>query len=89
MLNQCANDWITCRCGKVFGDTKMTAKSKFIRHLRKEKVEEFEVDFCREYITRVKKSQTDTIKNNGHLTDINGQSDTEAKLHGRNPMEAE
>ena len=39
-LNQCCNDWITCNCGKLFGDTKMSAKSKFIRHLRKEKVSE-------------------------------------------------
>jgi len=39
-LNQCANDWIMCTCGKLFGDTKMSAKSKFIRHLRKEGVDE-------------------------------------------------
>ena len=39
-LNQCANDWIMCKCGKLFGDTKMSAKSKFIRHLRIKGIDE-------------------------------------------------
>ena len=33
-FNQCANDWITCKCGKVFGDNKDgSAKDKFLDHL--------------------------------------------------------
>lgn len=33
-FNQCANDWVTCKCGKVFGDDKDgTAKDKFLDHL--------------------------------------------------------
>lgn len=37
-LNQKANDWITCRCGKIFGDNRKgrkTASEKFFNHLRK------------------------------------------------------
>ena len=35
-LNQQANDWITCTCGKLFADSKKktrTAKEKFEEHL--------------------------------------------------------
>lgn len=35
-LNQSANDWITCKCGKLFSDSKKrkrTAKEKFEEHL--------------------------------------------------------
>ena len=38
-LNQCANDWITCRCGKLFGDDEdSSAKDKFLAHLEKYKL---------------------------------------------------
>ncbi len=54
-INQCANDWIMCKCGKLFGDTKMSAKSKFIRHLRKEGVNDLDVEMVQLSITRRKK----------------------------------
>jgi len=63
-LNQCANDWITCMCGKLFGDTKMSAKSKFIRHLRKNGVDEFAVGWYLESIVR-KKPKDKTPKQKG------------------------
>lgn len=35
-VNQLGNDWITCRCGKLFSATKSSpAKTKFIRHLKR------------------------------------------------------
>lgn len=35
-LNQCANDWIMCTCGKLFGDKKEDlAIDKFTNHLVK------------------------------------------------------
>ena len=54
-INQCANDWIMCKCGKLFGDTKMSAKSKFIRHLRQKGVDEFEVVMYLDEIKRRRK----------------------------------
>ncbi len=38
-FNQCANDWITCKCGKLFGDTKTKmAKDIFLDHLLENEV---------------------------------------------------
>lgn len=39
-LNQCANDWIMCRCGKLFADKNDdgSAKDKFLDHLQDEDV---------------------------------------------------
>ncbi len=54
-LNQCANDWIMCTCGKLFGDTKMSAKSKFIRHLRRKEVDGWTVVYYLDSIVRRKK----------------------------------
>jgi hypothetical protein len=37
-LSQEANDWIMCRCGKVFGNGKRMSKyDKFNKHLKEEK----------------------------------------------------
>jgi len=35
-IHQCANDWITCKCGKLFSDKKREegALDDFIKHLR-------------------------------------------------------
>ena len=48
-LNQCTNDWIMCKCGKLFADSKngkKTAKEKFINHLQENGLTEdaFEYD---------------------------------------------
>jgi len=32
-LNQCANDWIMCTCGKLFSDKEESAKESFLQHL--------------------------------------------------------
>jgi len=37
-LNQCANDWIMCKCGKLFSDNKTSnALDKFTNHLTENK----------------------------------------------------
>ena len=52
-FNQCANDWITCKCGKVFGDDKESlGKEKFLKHLRKNDVNPFWIKFLDEQIVK-------------------------------------
>jgi DNA-directed RNA polymerase subunit RPC12/RpoP len=69
-FNQEANDWVTCRCGKLFANTKRSsARKKFFKHITKmNNIEtEYICDTCKEKLKGLKGVEEHTIKNKHYV----------------------
>jgi len=72
-INQCTNDWITCKCGKLFGDSiewkesklESSAKTKFLNHLKDENVDPWIILELEENIQRKERKEL-MVKRNSH-----------------------